>query len=130
MDTIPFKVHDPDAMLTETQGLLQLYDDRLRLQLETKDSLVGQFKKNTEVNIPLREISSAKLETGWFKTELSVRVRDLALVADCPGSKLGQIRLRFKKAHREAVEDIADMMMESLEQLRLAWEEDGEGSQI
>ncbi len=33
MDTVPFKVHAPDAMLTETEGVAQLYDDGLLLNL-------------------------------------------------------------------------------------------------
>ena len=121
MDTIPFKVHNPNAMLTETAGLVQIWDDRLRLQLETKDPF-GKILKQGEVNIPLEEISSVRLRAGWFTTQLSVQVRDLDVVKDFPGSKLGEIRLRFARRHREAAEQLASMLDDALYQLRLAWD--------
>jgi hypothetical protein len=40
MDTVPFKVHDPDAMLTETEGVMQVYEDGLLLQIETSEGLL------------------------------------------------------------------------------------------
>ena len=125
MDTIPFKLHDPDAMFAETAGVVQLYDDRLRLQLETSEWNMHNFswsKKTTEANIPLREISSASVETGWFKTQLTVQVRDLDSVKDIPGSKLGEIRLRFARRHREAAEQLTTMLDDALYELRLAWD--------
>ena len=51
MDTVPFKVHDPDATVTETEGVMTLYEDRLTLQLETRDVILGKFKRTNEVNV-------------------------------------------------------------------------------
>ena len=130
MDTIPFKVHDPNGVLTETEGLVQIYQDRVRLQLETKDVFVGQFSKTTEVNIPIARISSAKLTTGWFITQLSLQVNDLELLKDFPGSRLGEIRLRFKRKYREDAVQFTAMLQEDLENLRLEWEEPDETTML
>ena len=59
-------------------------------------------------------------------TQLSIQVRDLELVRDFPGSRLGEIRLRFKKKHREAAERLTEMLDEELYQLRLAREGKGD----
>ncbi len=130
MDTIPFKVHDPNGVLTETEGLVQIYRDRVRFQLETKDVFVGQFSKTTEVNIPIARISAAKLTIGWFITQLSLQVNDLELLKDFPGSRLGEIRLRFKRKHREDAVQFTAMLQEDLENLRLEWEEPDETAML
>lgn len=124
MDTIPFKLHDPDAMLTETEGLIQLYDDGLLLQLETRDALIGQFKRTSEIHIPLEEISSVDFHRRWYGTSLTVQVRDLTLLKDVHGSKLGRVRLKFKRRYRDAAAEMAAMLEDSLYDLRLAWEAD------
>jgi hypothetical protein len=124
MDTIPFKLHDPDAMLTETEGLIQLYDDGLLLQFETRDALIGHFKRTSEVHLPLEEISSVDFRNRWYGTSLTVQVRDLTLLQDVRGSKLGRLRLKFKRRYRDAAAEMAAMLEDNLYDLRLGWEHD------
>jgi len=124
MDTVPFKVHDPDAMLTETEGLMQLYEDGLLLQLETRDALIGHFKRTGEIHIPLDEISSVDFRKRWYGTSLFIQVRNIEVLQEVHGSKLGRIRLKFKRRHREAAEDLAVMLQDSLYDLQLDWEEE------
>ena len=49
MDTVPFKVDDPDAMLTVTEGVMQVYEDGLLLQIETRDAIIGHFNGNARL---------------------------------------------------------------------------------
>jgi len=123
MDTVPFKVHDPDAILTETEGLMQVYEDGLLLQLETRDAFIGHYKRTGEVHIPLEEIASVDFRKRWFGTSLIVQVRSIEVLHDVPGSKLGRIRLKFKRRHRQAAEHLAVILMDSLYDLQLDWEE-------
>jgi hypothetical protein len=124
MDTVPFKVHDPDAVLTETEGLMQVYEDGLLLQIETRDAIIGHFKRTGEVHIPLDEISSVDFRRRWFGTSLIIQVRNIDVLHEVPGSKLGQIRLKFKRRHRDAAENLAIVLKDSLYDLQLDWEEE------
>ncbi|MCZ6917810.1 MAG: hypothetical protein O7I93_13620 [Gemmatimonadetes bacterium] len=126
MDTIPFKPHDPDAMLTETEGLVQLYDDELVLQLETKDAFFGRFKRSFEVRLPLDEISSVEFKAGWFRTQITVQAHSVQAVTDVPGSRLGSIRLRFRRKYREEAAQLAEMIEDSVHDLRIGLEYDDE----
>ncbi len=124
MDTVPFKVHDPDAMLTETEGLMQLYEDGLSLQLETRDAFIGHFKRTGGIHIPLDEISSVDFRKRWYGTSLVIQVRNIKVLQEVPGSKLGQIRLKFRRRHRDAAENLAVMLKDSVYDLQLDWEEE------
>ncbi len=124
MDTIPFKPHDPDAMFTETEGLVQLYDDELVLQLETKDAFLGRFKRSNEVRLPLDEISSVEFKAGWFRTQITVQAHSVQAVSDFPGSRLGSIRLRFRRKYREEAAQLAEMIEDSVHDLRIGLEYD------
>ena len=124
MDTVPFKVHDPNATVTETEGVMTLYEDRFTVQLETRDVVLGKFTRTNEINIPLEEISSAEFRRRWYGTSLTLQVRDIELFSKFPGSRLGRVRLKFRRRDRDAAEDLAGMIEDSLFDLRLAWEEE------
>ncbi len=124
MDTVPFKVHDPNATVTETEGVMTLYEDRLTMQLETRDVFLGKFKQTSEFNTPLEDISSAEFRRSWYSASLTVQVRDIELLSKFPGSKLGRVRLKFRRRDRDAAEELAGMIEDSLYDLRLAWEDE------
>ncbi len=130
MDTVPFKVHDPNATVTETEGVMTLYEDHLTLQLETRDVLIGKFKQTNEINVPLEEISSAEFRRRWYGTSLTLQVRDIELFSEFPGSRLGRVRLKFRRRDRDAAEELAGMVEDSLFDLRLAWEEEQDRKEL
>lgn len=127
MDTLPFRPHDPDALFTETEGLVQLYDDELLLQFETKDALLGKFKRSSELRLPLDEISSVEFRAGWFRTQITLQAHSVQVVSDFPGSRLGSIRLRFRRKYREEAAHLAEMIEESVQDLRAQMEYDDLG---
>ncbi len=130
MDTVRFKVHDPNATVTETEGVMTLYEDHLTLQLETRDVLIGKFKQTNEINVPLEEISSAEFRRRWYGTSLTLQVRDIELFSKFPGSRLGRVRLKFRRRDRDAAEELAGMVEDSLFDLRLAWEEEQDRKEL
>ena len=130
MDTVPFKVHDPNATVTETEGVMTLYEDHLTLQLETRDVFLGKFKQTSEFNIPIEDISSAEFRRRWYGTSLTLQVRDIGLLGKFPGSKLGRVRLKFRRRDRDAAEELAGMIEDSLFDLRLAWEEEQDRKEL
>ena len=130
MDTVPFKVHDPSASVTETEGVMTLYEDHLSLQLETRDVVLGVYKQSNEFNVPLEEISSAEFRRRWYGTSLTLQVRDIELFSKFPGSRLGRVRLKFARRDRDAAEELAGMIDDSLFDLRLAWEEERDREEL
>ncbi len=130
MDTVPFKVHDPSATVTETEGVMTLYEDRLTLQLETRDVFLGKFKQTNEFNIPIEDISSAEFRRRWYGTSLTLQVRDIELLGEFPGSKLGRVRLKFRRGDRDGAEELSGMIADSLFDLRLAWEEEQDRKEL
>lgn len=130
MDSVPFKVHDPNAAVTETEGVMTLYEDHLTIQLETRDVLVGVFKQSSEFDIPLEDISSTEFRRSWYGTSLTLQVRDIGLLGKFPGSKLGRVRLKFRRRDRDAAEELAGMIEDSLFDLRLAWEEEQDRKEL
>ncbi len=130
MDTVPFKVHDPNATVTETEGVMTLYEDRLTLQLETRDVIIGKFKQSNEINVPLEEISSAEFRRRWYGTSLTLQVRDIELLSKFPGRRLGRVRLKFRRRDRDAAQELVNMIEDSLFDLRLAWEEEQDRKEL
>jgi hypothetical protein len=130
MDTVPFKVHDPNASVTETEGVMTLYEDHLSLQLETRDVVLGVFKRAKEFDVPLEEISSAEFRRRWYGTSLTLQVRDIELFGEFPGSRLGRVRLKFRRRDRDAAEELAGMIEDSLYDLGLAWEEEQDRKEL
>ncbi len=130
MDTVPFKVHDPDAHFTESEGVMTLYEDRLTLQLETRDVFLGKFKRTNEINVPLEDISSAEFRRRWYGTSLTLQVRDIELFSKFPGSRLGRVLLKFRRRDRDAAEELAGMIEDSLFDLRLAWEKEEDRKEL
>ncbi len=130
MDTVPFKVHDPNAAVTATEGVMTLYEDRLTIQLETRDVLVGVFKQTNEFNIPIEDISSAEFRRRWYGTSLTLQVRDIELLSEFPGSRLGRVRLKFRRRDRDAAQELVNMIEDSLFDLRLAWEEEQDRKEL
>ena len=130
MDTVPFKVHDPSASVTETEGVMTLYEDHLSLQLETRDVVLGVYKQSNEFNVPLEEISSAEFRRRWYGSSLTLQVRDIELFGKFSGSRLGRVRLKFRRRDRDAAEELAGMIEDSLYDLGLAWEEEQDRKEL
>ena len=83
-----------------------------------------------EVHLPIDQISGVSLNTRWLKTQLTIQVRDLQLVSDFPGAKLGQIRLRFRRRFREPAAQLAVLIEDRLEELRLDWDGDDQTARL
>lgn len=113
--TVPVRLHDPDALATESDGLIRLTDEGLTLQYETKDAFFGLYKSGVqELILPLTEIAFVEFKRGPFRTELAVQVNDLRHLDGVPGAKSGRLRLRFGRQHRGDAEALAVSLEELL----------------
>jgi hypothetical protein len=116
--SIPVKLHTPDAVVTESEGLIKFEEGRLVLEYQTKDAFFGTFRSDVkELEIPPDDVSSITFKRSIFKTELTIRAKTMKKFGDVPGSKLGQVILRFKKKHGDEAQELADFLEHRLHQI-------------
>jgi hypothetical protein len=125
MISIPIKLHTPDAVVTETEGLIKVDQGLLVLEYETKDAFFGSFKSQVKVvEILPDDVAAVTFSRGIFKTELAIRARSLKTFEQVPGAKNGEVRLRFKRQHRSEAEELADFLQRRLQELAEAPDEE------
>ena len=118
MKSIPVRIHTPDAVFTETYGLLGLQEGRLVLEFESKDAFIGAYSSGVEeLDILPDDVSSITFKKGLFKAKLTIRARSMKIFEKVPGNKHGTITLRFKRKHRADAAKLALFLQHRLEEL-------------
>lgn len=118
MESIPVRLHTPDAVLTETYGLLGLEEGHLVLEYESKDAFIGAYSSGVEeLRILPDDVSSIIFKKGVFKAKLVIHARSMKLLQKVPGAKHGQITLRVKRKHRDEAARLAMFLQHRLEEL-------------
>ena len=123
--SVAFKFHSPDG--TECDGLVRLEGADLLIQYERKDwaakiakirdAFLGASRSGVEdMIIPLSEVTLARFKRGVFRAHLTVQVKDVKLIEGVPSTKLGTIRLNFRRADRDDAAALAAAIDELLEE--------------
>ncbi len=110
MAHVPFELDTTYGGLAETRGLISNEADRLRLQFQIQDSLVGVIKSDVgQIDIPLADVASVELENSWFGlvTELVIQVTRIDLVKSLPGMTQGRLVLKVARKDRRAAANFA-----------------------
>ncbi len=113
---VAFTFHSPDG--TECEGLVRLDGVDLVIQYEkkgwaatvakVKDAVFGGGRSGVkDMIIPLSEVTSARFKRGVFGANLTLQVNDIKLIEGVPSTKLGTIRLNFRRADRDVAADLA-----------------------
>lgn len=124
MDSIPVQLHTPDAILTETFGMLGLREGRLVLEFESKDAFIGAYSSGVaEIAMLPDDVSSISFKKGLFKAKLEIRGRSMKLFEKVPGNKQGTIILRIKRRDRADAADLAEFLQHRLVELQSAGSE-------
>lgn len=132
---IPFTVGVPDSFeytsseMVERQGggLVGLEDDHLVIQVQVTTTATSMMTMSVDTDvsdvdehrIPLRAIASVHISGRWGR-KMKIMANDLRLFNEVPGSQSGMLVLRFKRAHREAADDLATRLQFALSDLGLA----------
>lgn len=123
--SIPVKLHTPDAVVTESEGLLKFDAGRLVLEYQTKDAFFGTFRSDVkELEIRPDDVSSIRFKAGFVRTELIIHANTMKGFAEVPGTKLGQLRLRFRRKHRSQARELAEFLEHRLSELTELPDED------
>ena len=121
MDSIPVQLHTPDAILTETFGMLGLREGRLVLEFESKDAFIGAYSSGVaEIAMLPDDVSSISFKKGLFKAKLEIRGRSMKLFEKVPGNKQGTIILRIKRRDRADAAELAEFLQHRLVELQSA----------
>lgn len=111
----------------EANGLIGLDGDRvvLQVQITTTATSMTTMKVDTDVSdvderfIPLQSLASVQIAGRWGR-KMTLTANDLRVFHDVPGAQRGTLVLRFKRAQREAVDDLATRLQFALSDLGLA----------
>ena len=110
MSHVPFELDSTYGGLAQTHGLISNEGDRLRLQFQSRDAIVGVIKSGVgQIDIPMADVASVHLEKSWFGwvQELVVQVTRLDLVQSLPGVIQGRLVLQVARKDRAAAEKFA-----------------------
>ncbi len=118
MESIPVRIHTPDAVFTDTFGLLGIQEGRLVLEFESKDAFIGAYSSGVEgLEMLPDDVSSIEFKKGLFRARLYIRARSMKLFEKIPGAKHGTIQLRVKRKHRAQAEELAMFLQHRLAEL-------------
>jgi hypothetical protein len=119
MDQLGFTIPDVYHGFAEVGGVAMISVDGLRLQWETRDTLIGCFRTRvSEILVPWSELVAAEYRTNLFgRGSLRLRTVSLQSLGDIPGRQGNELELRFGRDRRHEARDFADRL-----QLRAAHE--------
>ena len=103
-----FTVPDLYHGMAQSSGLVQVRDDELLIEFETKDSIFGALQSGVrEIRVPIADITGVRLDRDFWNTKLIIRGKRLKCFDGFPGHEAGQIRLTLDKHSRAAGERLA-----------------------
>ena len=115
------QLHTPDAMFTETFGLLGLQEGCLVLEYESKDAFIGAYSSGVEeLQIFPDDVASLTFKKGVFKASLTIHARSMKFFEKVPGAKHGSITLRIKRRHKADAAELTMFLQHRLDDLRSA----------
>jgi len=106
--SVPFSVDGVMTSFADLNGIARVEESGLVLEFQVKDNVFGILKTQPrEIRIPFLELAEITARRGWFGSVLVVRTRTLSALADVPGSDGAEIRLRCRRRHRDAAQELA-----------------------
>lgn len=107
-DRVIFSTRDPMG-LTDTQGMLSIEGDILKLEYQTKDAMIGMIKTSVKlVEIPVSELSSARIDRRFWRAELVLQGKSMRVFSNAPGAQRGQLQLKINRQSTQAANELLD----------------------
>ena len=111
MIILPFAVPNLFGGLAESKGLAKATASELAFEFVVKDNVLKVFKSAIrEIRIPQSEIDLIRLERGWFRDKLRIRVRSIKWFSNLPGCHDGEVTLHLAKRDREQTVDFVRLL--------------------
>ena len=107
---VSFTVADSSGLM-QSEGLIFIEDDRIVIEHQTMDSVLGIFKtsiKRTEIQ--LGDIAKVKLQPNFWSSELVIQGRSLRTFRNLPGSSGGSLYLKINRQSNTAALNLVDQI--------------------
>lgn len=118
--SVPFKNTDNGTGLMEHIGQITCHRDRLVIEFEKKDAILGLYQTAIEtVEVPLELVLSLELKRGWFFTKLTLAARKIKAIEELPGRDGRDWTVTIRKKDRQAAADLVSVANMQLSELRL-----------
>ena len=107
---VSFTVADSSGLM-QSEGLIFIEDDRIIIEHQTMDSVLGIFKssiKRTEIRMD--DIAKVKLQPNFWSSELVIQGRSLRTFRNLPGSSGGSLYLKINRQSNTAALNLADQI--------------------
>ena len=118
--SVPFKNTDNGTGLMEHIGQITCHRDRLVIEFEKKDAILGLYQTAIEtVEVPLELVLSLELKRGWFFTKLTLAARQIKAIEELPGRDGRDWTVTIRKKDRQAAADLVSVANMQLSELRL-----------
>ncbi|MCG8415084.1 MAG: 2TM domain-containing protein [Pseudomonadales bacterium] len=111
---VGFTVADPMG-LTETMGLLAIENDKLVIEYQTLDSMVGFLKTRVKaIEIDFENLTAARIEQKLWSADLVLQGKNMRTFKNAPGSSGGRLRLKLNRQSRRAAERLTQEIRANL----------------
>ena len=102
ISSLPFSIGSLYGGLAAAHGIAHLYKDRLELEYQVIDDVLGEFKSATHsVVVPLSGLVSIRFVKGMFSDRIEFQSDRLDVAKDVPNSQQGRFSLTTKRADIE-----------------------------
>ncbi|MFT4862211.1 MAG: hypothetical protein ACI95C_001429 [Pseudohongiellaceae bacterium] len=99
---VSFKIDGPSGFM-ESEGLVYLEDDHLKIEFQTYDSVLGLFRSNLkEAAIALADIRFIKLNQKFWSSELVILGRNMKVFRHLPSGGAGKLVLKLNRDAQQA----------------------------
>ncbi|MFK7864125.1 MAG: 2TM domain-containing protein [Pseudohongiellaceae bacterium] len=94
---VSFTVSDPSGLM-ESEGLIYADDDKIVIEYQTSDSVLGLLKTNVKsVEVNMAEITATTLEHKLWSSELVLQGKNMRVFGSVPGNSAGKLKLKVSK---------------------------------
>lgn len=114
MEALPFTFRNRPGDPGEVSGICRLDENELVIEWQ-RTSLIARHARSGTVRLPINEIENVGYLSGWFRRELVLKPRSLALIREVPGAHdSGSLNLRIARQDRETASDLASSISLSI----------------
>ena len=111
---VAFKSGDYSGLM-ESQGLISIENDKLVIEYQTFDSMVGFLKTRVKVlEVDFENIAGARMEQKLWSADLVLTGKNMRSLSKVPGANGGKLRLRINRQSRRAAELLVEEIHDKL----------------
>ncbi len=99
------------ANLSDTQGMISLEDDKVIVEYQTADALIGLLKTSVKViEVPLEGVIGARLEQKLWSTEFILQGKNMRSLGNLPGASRGSMRVKIARGSTNAANQLVEQI--------------------